>query len=76
MIILSTHGFVCVNSTRALDVWRKEEKEYLLCHCGGFAYHGAQALGTQTAIVAGAHGLHRCGSQALEHGLCSHGAQT
>ena len=33
MIILSTHGFVCVNSTRALDVWRKEEKEYLLCIC-------------------------------------------
>ena len=33
MIILSTHGFVCFNSTKALDVWRKEEKEYLLRLC-------------------------------------------
>lgn len=26
-------SFVCVNSTRAWDVWEKGENEYLLCIC-------------------------------------------
>ena len=44
-------------------------------HCSGFAYYGAQALGTEAAVVA-ARGLRSCGSRALEHGLRSPGAQT
>ena len=43
-------------------------------HCSGFSCCGAWGLGVW-ASVAVAHGLSRCGSQALERRLSSYGAQ-